>query len=68
MEKTPMTVAERVKKYQATRDAIMLRPSLDHGARIRAAAKRAGRSVQAWVLDACDAKMMADGDAPPESE
>lgn len=60
--------AERVKRHQKKCDAIMLRPYLEHGQRIRDAAARAGMSVQAWVLDACDAKMMADGDAPPESE
>lgn len=41
---------QAVKKYQKSRDAIMLRPSLEHGARIRAAAAAAGLSVQAWIL------------------
>lgn len=41
---------EAVKKYQKGRDAIMLRPSLEHGARIRAAAAADGKSVQAWIF------------------
>jgi len=48
---------EAVKKYQAGRDAIMLRPSKEHGARIRQAAKDAGMSVQAFIFDALDGKI-----------
>ena len=59
---------ERVKRHQKKCDAIMLRPHLEHGQRIRDAAARAGMSVQAWVLDACDAKMMEEGTAMPDSE
>lgn len=52
-----MTAAERVKKYQQTRDAIMLRPSKEHGQRIRDAAEAAGQSVQAYILEAVDKRM-----------
>ena len=52
-----MTPAERVKKYQQTRDAIMLRPSKEHGQRIRDAAEAAGQSVQAYILEAVDKRM-----------
>lgn len=41
---------EYVKTYQKKRDAIMLRPSKEDGARIREAAKDAGMSVQAFML------------------
>lgn len=40
-----------VKKYQEGRDAIMLRPSKEEGSKIRAAAAKAGKSVQSWILD-----------------
>lgn len=43
---------EYVKKYQATRDAIMLRPSKEDGAIVRKAASDAGMSVQAFVMQA----------------
>jgi uncharacterized protein (DUF1778 family) len=48
------TEAEKraVKKYQEGRDAIMLRPSKEEGQEIRNAAARAGKSVQAYILDA----------------
>lgn len=52
-----MTAQERVKKYQAKRDAIMLRPSKEEGAAIRAAAKEAGKSVQSYILDAVRQQM-----------
>ncbi|MBP5720435.1 MAG: hypothetical protein J6W82_05165 [Bacteroidales bacterium] len=48
---------EAVKKYQQTRDAIMLRPSKEHGQRIRDAAEAAGQSVQAYILEAVDKRM-----------
>ena len=41
---------DAVKKYQTTRDAIMLRPSKEDGARIRQAAADAGMSVQGFML------------------
>lgn len=41
---------EYVKKYQAKRDAIMLRPSKEDGARIRKAAADAGMSVQGFMF------------------
>lgn len=39
-------------KWNASRDNIMLRPTKAEGAEIRAAAEQAGKSVQAYVLDA----------------
>lgn len=44
-----------VKKYQAGRDAIMLRPPLEDGQAIRAAAAAAGQSVNAYIMDALTA-------------
>lgn len=43
---------DAVKKYQSTRDAIMLRPSKEDGAKIRQAAADAGMSVQGYVFNA----------------
>lgn len=43
---------DAVKRYQEKRDAIMLRPSKEDGQRIRDAAKAAGMSVQAFVIQA----------------
>ena len=48
---------EAVKKYQSGRDAIMLRPPISQGAEIRAAAAKAGQSVQAYVLQAVADRM-----------
>ena len=48
---------EAVKKYQANRDAIMLRPSKEDGKEIREAAARAGQSVQAYILQAVRDRM-----------
>ena len=39
-------------KYNASRDNIMLRPTKEEGANIRAAAASAGMSVQAYILQA----------------
>lgn len=49
------TEAEKaaVKRYQATRDNIMLRLTKEDGQQIRHAAAEAGQSVQAWVLNCC---------------
>lgn len=56
------TEAEKlaVKKYQSGRDAIMLRPSKDDGAAIRAAAAAAGQSTQAYVLQAVRDRMQRE--------
>lgn len=58
---------EAVKKYQAGRDAIMLRPSLEDGQKIRAAAAEAGQSVQAYILQAVASRMGADQESGGES-
>ena len=52
-----MTPAERVKKYQAKCDAIMLRPPKEEGIQIRKAAAEAGQSVQAYILEAVKERM-----------
>ena len=46
-----------VKRYQAGRDAIMLRPSKDEGREIRQAAADAGESLQGFSLGAVRARM-----------
>ena len=50
-----------VKKYQEGRDAIMLRPSKEHGQRIRKAAADAQQSVQQYVLQAVQERMDREG-------
>lgn len=44
-------------KWNASRDQIMLRPTKEDGAAIRAAAAKAGLSVQQFVLQAVEAYM-----------
>ena len=44
-------------KWNASRDNIMIRPDKETGAAIRAAADSAGKSVQAFVLEAVAAYM-----------
>lgn len=46
--------------YNKSRDNIMIRPTKEHGAKIRAAAAAAGQSVQAYILQAVDARMNND--------
>ena len=55
---------ESVKEYQKGRDAIMLRPSGEEGQTIRDAAKSAGQSVQAYVLQAIRERMERDQQQP----
>ena len=52
---------EAVKKYQATRAAIMLRPTKEEGEKIKQAAAAAGQSVQQYMLDAVRARMESEG-------
>ena len=51
---------DAVKRYQATRDAIMIRPSKEIGQEIRTAAADAGQSVQAYILQAVRDRMSRD--------
>lgn len=44
-------------KYNRSRDNIMIRPTKEEGAKIRAAAADAGQSVQQFVLDAVRVKL-----------
>ena len=39
-------------RWNSSRDNIMIRPTIEEGAAIRDAAQRAGKSVQAYILDA----------------
>lgn len=48
-------------KYNKSRDNIMIRPSKDEGQQIRQAAAEAGKSVQAFILDAVRAKIKETG-------
>ena len=52
-----MSNQEAVKRYQANRDAIMLRPDKETGAAIRAAASAAGQSTQQFILQAVRERM-----------
>lgn len=56
------TAAEKaaVKKYQQSRDNIMIRPDKETGAQIRQAAADAGKSVQQYILDAVADRMEKD--------
>lgn len=56
------TAAEKqaVKKYQQSRDNIMIRPTKEEGAEIRTAAANAGESVQAYILQAVRERMVRD--------
>ena len=47
-------------EYNRKQDNIMIRPSKAKGADIRAAARVAGQSVQAYVLQAIDERMERD--------
>lgn len=49
------------KKWNESRDNIMIRPSKDEGQQIRQAAAEAGQSVQAFILDAVRSKMWETG-------
>lgn len=53
------TAAEKaaVKKYQQSRDNIMIRPDKETGAQIRQAAADAGQSVQQYILQAVNDRM-----------
>lgn len=59
-----MAVSEAHKKasvkYNKSRDNIMIRPTKEEGAEIRAAAARAGKSVQKYVLEAVRKQMEMD--------
>ncbi len=56
-----MAVSEAHKKasykYNSSRDNIMLRPEKDEGQEIRAAAARAGESLQNYILEAVRQRM-----------
>ena len=48
-----------IKKWNSSRDNIMVRPSKEAGASIRQAAADAEQSVQAYVLDAVRRRMQS---------
>lgn len=47
-------------KYQSTLDSFSIRTTKEHGRLIRDAAKRAGVSLNQYVLDAIDKKLESD--------
>ena len=47
-------------RWNASRDNIMIRPTREEGARIRAAAAAAGKSVQGYILDVLRETMRRD--------
>ena len=49
------------KKWNESRDNIMIRPSKDEGQQIRQASAEAGQSVQSFILDAVRAKIKETG-------
>lgn len=44
-------------RWNASRDNIMIRPTMDEGREIRDAAAKAGQSVQAYILEAVRERM-----------
>lgn len=58
-----MSDTERVKRYQAKCDAIMLRPPKAKGETIRQAAAAAGESLQGYILRAIQDRMDRDSQA-----
>ena len=66
-----MAVSEKKRKsldaYNATCDYISIRPKRDKGEQVRLAAKLAGQSLQAYILQACFERMQRDGFTPPEA-
>lgn len=54
--------------YNKRQDNIMVRPSKEDGAAIRAAAAAAGQSVQRYILDAVAARMAAEQAAQPRDD
>ncbi len=60
----PVSEAKRKNndKYNAKCDTIQIRPLKPVGQRIREAADRSGKSLQAYILDAVDRQIAADED------
>lgn len=54
--------------YNATCDYISIRPKRDKGEKVRLAAKLAGQSLQAYVMQACFERMQRDGFTPPADD
>lgn len=54
--------------YNATCDYISIRPKRDKGEQVRLAAKLAGQSLQAYVMQACFERMQRDGFTPPAAD
>jgi len=52
-----MTASERVKKCRLKDDRFEIRPSLEKGAEIRAAAKASGESIAHYILQAIEMRM-----------
>ena len=66
-----MPVSEAKKKanarWNASKDNIMIRPTKEEGAEIRAAAAAAGQSNQQYILQATRERMGRDNAAPAAS-
>lgn len=52
--------------YNRRQDNIMIRPTKEDGAQIRAAAAAAGQPVQVYIKQACFERMRRDGFTPPD--
>ncbi len=66
----PISNAKRAgnDRYNAKCDTIQIRPILEQGAEIRAAAQSAGQSLQGYILQACRAAMDPETVSIPLSE
>ncbi len=49
-----------VKKYQEKRDSITIRPTFEDGQKIRNAAEKSGKSMQAFILNCVLSKIDTD--------
>ena len=55
-----MTASQRVMKCRKNRDHLEIRPSLELGAAIRAAAKAAGEPLAVYITKAVEMRMAAE--------
>lgn len=49
-------------KWNANRDSITIRPEKETGEKIRNAAKKSGKSLQNYILEAIEAKIREDSE------
>lgn len=55
-----MSPAERVKKSRLKNDCITIRPPLEKGKEIRAAAEKAGKPLTVYILEAIQNRLDAE--------